>query len=288
MSKHNYLHSIRTKSVLAIIILISILSFHFVPEQNYTVALSAGSSITPEERFIIGDEEETVSTAKDVILRVNASKEIHPFKAGMRGANLGNWTFFWSRPYPNDSPKLRELTKLIKPGVLRYAGGLLSNNVTWDRNNTQCYPGQFKDGSWSDRRYYSPWWDGWDHSGSTPVPVPAAYKLGYQADEIDALAAFAHYVGAEVMIEVNITTCDPELWADMVRYTNVEHNYNFKYWELGNELDLERAAHVEDIPIGREYVSRFKMYHKAMKAVDDTIHIVGPAVAAHEDYFSLG
>jgi len=74
------------------------------------------------------------------------------------------------------------------------------------------------------------------------VLVEHAYRRGYQADEIDALAAFADYVGAEVMMEVNITTCDPELWADMVRYTNVEHDYNFKYWELGNELDLERAS----------------------------------------------
>jgi hypothetical protein len=228
------------------------------------------------------DDENSGKGAAAVVLSVDASKTIHPFGAGMRGANLGNWNFFWSRPYPNDSPKLRELTKLMKPGVLRYAGGLLSNDVTWDRNNTQCYPGQIKDGVWCDRRYYDPWWDGWDRSGETPVLVPGAYRLGYQADEIDALAAFSDYVGAEVMIEVNVTTCDPELWADMVRYANVEHDYHFKYWELGNELDLERAVGKPDAPVGKEYVSRFKIYHRALKAVGGGIRIVGPAVAAHE------
>ena len=244
-------------------------------------------ALTTQNAHNVLPGEEAGTVAAETTLSINASKEIHPFRAGMRGANLGNWTFFWSRPYPNDSPKLRELTKLIKPGVLRYAGGLLSNDVTWDRNNTQCYPGRMKDGVWCDRRYYNPRWDGWDKSGRTTVLVPGAYKLGYQADEIDALAAFAEYVDAAVMIEVNITTCDPELWADMVRYTNVEHDYHFKYWELGNELDLERARYKPDVPVGKEYVSRFKMYHRAMKAVDGSIRIVGPTTAAHEkdNYF---
>lgn len=250
----------------------------------YSQTSAVGDKEAPTGNRIAQVHIKNDSSAKGhAVLSVNASKTIHPLSAGMRGANLGNWTFFWSRPYPNDSPKLRELTRLIKPGVLRYAGGLLSNDVTWDRKNTQCYPSRMKDGVWCDRRYYDPRWDGWDRSGKTPVVVPGAYRLGYQADEIDALAKFAKYVGAEVMIEVNITTCDPLLWADMVRYANLEHDYQFKYWELGNELDLARAAGKSDAPVGKEYVSRFKMYCRAMKAVDDSIRLVGPATAAHEE-----
>ena len=43
--------------------------------------------------------------------------------------------------------------------------------------------------------------------------------------------------------------------ADLVRYVNVEKGYGFKYWELGNELDLERKAGRTDIPVGPAYVS---------------------------------
>ncbi len=120
-------------------------------------------------------------------------------------------------------------------------------------------------------------------SGPNPVDVANAYRRGYQADEIDALASFADYVGADVMIEVDITTCDPDLWADMVHYTNVAHDYDFRYWELGNELDLERANGIPDVPVAAEYVSRYKRYYQALKAEDDRILIVGPTTAGHEE-----
>jgi hypothetical protein len=226
----------------------------------------------------------TTTGLSTATLTVDRATDIHPFSANMRGVNLGNWTFEYSRPYPNDSPKLRELTKLIKPGVLRYAGGLASNYVGWDPNNTQCYPGQIKDGQWCDRRPYDPWLKGYDRcSSQTPVDVNNAYHRNYQADEIDALAAFAKYVGANVMVEVNVVTCDPEMWADMAYYTNVLHNYNFKYWELGNELDLERAEGNPRAPFGPEYLSRYKKYYQALKRVDSSILIAGPTTAAHEE-----
>lgn len=101
--------------------LLSPLQNRQVRKEIESIASQIVHNILPGEEIDTGPAATTLS--------INASKEIHPFRAGMRGANLGNWTFFWSRPYPNDSPKLRELAKLIKPGVLRYAGGLLSNDV---------------------------------------------------------------------------------------------------------------------------------------------------------------
>ena len=74
-------------------------------------------------------------------LWADAHTPIHPFSAAMRGANLVNWAIFYGRPYPNDSPKLRELTRLIKPGVLRHAGGLASNHILWDRANRATLSG---------------------------------------------------------------------------------------------------------------------------------------------------
>ena len=182
---------------------------------------------------------------------------------------------------------------MIKPGVLRYAGGLASNSVTWDRNNTQYYAAGYYDtdgdgilDAWKQRTYYNegdPLTVGYDRcSGPAPIMVENAYSKGYQKDEIDALAAFAQYVGADVMIEADITTCDPDLWADMLRYTNIEQDYNFKYWELGNELDLEKVGG-KSVPFGQEYVSRYKKYYNALKAVDNSILVTGPTTAAHDN-----
>jgi hypothetical protein len=134
------------------------------------------------------------------------------------------------------------------------------------------------------RGYFDPWLDGVHHSISGEVDtVRAAYKLVYQRDEIDRLAAFAEYVGAEVMIEVNVATCDPDMWADMVRYTNLEKGYAFRYWELGNELDLESVERpLYPWPVEDEYVSRYRAYYEALKGVDRGIRIVGPATAGHD------
>lgn len=234
----------------------------------------------------------TTLAAATATLEVDASVPVAAFSADMRGVNLGNWTFYWARPYPNDSPKLKALTKLIKPGVLRYAGGLASNAAKWDRRSPQCYPAQYidadQDGSletWCVRTQVFPAETGIDYctlNGGPPTSVPQAYSFIYQAEEMDSLAAFADAVGADVMVEVNVNTCDPSMWADMVRYTKLEHHYPFKYWELGNELDLLRASG-KTVPVGDEYVRRFKLYQQAMKSVDQSIQIVGPTTAAHEE-----
>lgn len=67
------------------------------------------------------------------------------------------------------------------------------------------------------------------------------YAFHYGIDEIDNLALFSQQSGAEVIIQVNVSNNDPYMWADMLRYTNIENDYNFKYWELGNELDHESS-----------------------------------------------
>jgi len=97
--------------------------------------------------------------------------------------------------------------------------------------------------------------------------------------------AFADYVSSDIMIEVNLTTCNPYLWADMVHYTNVERGFNIKYWEMGNELDLEYVQNSPawfPWPIQNEYIRRYKEYYSALKDVDNTILICGPTTAAHE------
>jgi hypothetical protein len=221
----------------------------------------------------------TTATPPVATLRFDAAKPGRPFTRNILGANLLNTTYYWGRPYPNDSPKLRELTRLIKPGVLRHAGGLLSNHVLWDRSNHQFYPANGND----QRMFLDPAGTGtnYDANGVATL-VPATYQVAYQADEIDNVAAFAAYVGADVMLEVNVLTADPAMWADLVHYANVEHHYGFRYWELGNELDNEYAGGLPSV-IGADYVERYRRYTRALRAVDPGVLITGPATAAYEE-----
>ena len=234
----------------------------------------------------------TTTSPLEVALQADPATTGRPFTAMIRGVNMGGWwTFSYSNPYPNDSPKLRELTRLIKPGVLRHEGGLASNHIFWDRSNRQMYPNGWQGTNFSCRSAFNPPLDGTNYtSGGGSEVITGAYSVSYQADEIDNLAAFAHYVGADVMIEVNVNTADPAMWADMVHYANVEHNHGFRFWELGNELDLVHDNPAYFAPteaFGQEYVDRYKRYYHALKAVDPTIRIMGPTTAGFQENSSV-
>ena len=56
--------------------------------------------------------------------------------------------------------------------------------------------------------------------------------------QIDRFMAYADNLGAEPKINVRMPGGSPEQAADLVRYTNIENEYNIKYWSIGNEPDL--------------------------------------------------
>lgn len=192
-------------------------------------------------------------------LSVNATKNINLFTNKMLSVAEVNWEHAWGKPFLNNDPGLKEAYKEAHVGVIRYAGGLWANSVGWDRV--------------PQRTPYTTW----TKNGKT-------YYFHYGTNEIDNLSLFAKNVGADVMIQVNIATNDPSMWADMVRYTNIEHNYNFKYWEFGNELDFDTGAGITP----DEYATRTRAYIDAMKAVDPTIQIAGGVPASAHDALRLG
>ncbi|MEI7554428.1 hypothetical protein [Candidatus Chlorohelix sp.] len=184
-------------------------------------------------------------------LNVNFGVDKNTFSNKMLGVNFVNWEHSWGKPYPNEVPGLAQALKAANVGLIRYAGGNWSNSVGWDRNQK--------------RTPYNDWPDGKN----------GPYSFQYNPDEIDSVAKLAKAVGADVMIEVNIFTSDPAMWADMVKYANVEHNYGFKYWELGNELDAAK-----DGPNPDEYSKYAGEYLDAMLAVDPSIQIIASGVAS--------
>lgn len=196
----------------------------------------------------------TDTFAAGELLTVDATKPKGAFTKQLLGVGMVNWEHSWGRPFPGQIPGLSIAYKEAGVGLIRYAGGLWANSVGFDRTN-QKDPNTV-----------------WTKNGKT-------YFFNYGVDELDSLNQLADSAGSDVMIQVNIANNDPDMWADMVRYVNLEKGYNFKYWELGNELDYDTTQNVNS----NEYANRVKLYIDAMKDVDPNIKIIGGVPAsAHE------
>ncbi|MBI2931264.1 MAG: Ig-like domain-containing protein [Planctomycetes bacterium] len=227
------------------------LGFSFADGAPYTLDVSSvadlsGNAVPP------GTQIAFMADLLQVDIAINASEVVYPFNPMVRGVAMNNWNWLWGDIMDVNSPKrlgLIEATRYLKPGIIRFAGGLWVNGVGWDRNHVAP-----DDGPWTD------------------PATGKQYVHAYKPELIDSYAAFAAAVGAETMVQVNIVDNNPAMWADMVRYCNIEKGYHFKYWELGNENAYETY-----IPgMGPEYAERFAAYQAAMKAVDPTIRLIGP------------
>lgn len=129
--------------------------------------------------------------------------------------------------------------------MIRFPAGSEADAVYWDRTNTGV------------------WYQG-----------PAPYTRTLTAATLDSLVSLAQEVGAEPLITVNARINDKLMAADMVRYANIEKGYNIKYWEIGNEPEYYNGAFATT---PAEVAVRIEEYMDAMKAVDPSIQIIGPA-----------
>jgi hypothetical protein len=222
--------------------------------QNRTIlSILVIFTIMGSSSFVIFPRGASAASAT-VTLSVDADQAVQAFSDLMLGQALVNWEHSWGKLFPNDVPGLAQAMKAAHIGMIRYAGGLWANYVGWDRV-PQITP-----------------YTQWTKNGQT-------YSFHYGTDEIDNLAAFAKNAGVEVMIQVNIANFDPGMWADMLRYTNIDHDYDFKYWELGNEFD-------HDTQVGLDpeiYAQRATAYIDALKAVDPSVVIIGGVPASAHD-----
>ncbi len=98
--------------------------------------------------------------------------------------------------------------------------------------------------------------------------------------QIDQFVDFIHKVGATGLINVRLLGGTPEQAAEMVRYTNIERQYNIQYWGIGNEPTLYEAELKNK---GESYdTARFnkewRAFAEAMKKVDPNIKLVGAEI----------
>jgi hypothetical protein len=101
-------------------------------------------------------------------------------------------------------------------------------------------------------------------------------------NNVDDLAMLADALDAQVSVQARSwRKGTPEKAAELVRYSNVENDYDFRYWEVGNEPDLyvNRRNRSGDPMFDADwYNASFREFATAMKAVDPDIQIVGPVV----------
>lgn len=224
------------------------------------------------ENFIQGRAPGTAQAAS-YTFTVDAGETIHAFNKEMLGVAHGNWDHSWGKYFPGQVPRLAEIYRSAHIGLIRYAGGLWANYVMWERSPQKTPYG-----------VYHPDPNRYGAEFSSSINTSNTYNFQYGMDEIDSLATLARAAGAEVMIQVNISQNDPAMWADMVHYTNIEKKYGFKYWELGNEIDLEcQQNHAGACLTADAYRERAASYISAMKAVDPAIIILGGASASGHD-----
>lgn len=202
----------------------------------------------------------------DALLAVDASVPVAPFSDEMLGLGFVNWEHSWGKPFADEVPHLADALAASDVGLIRYAGGLWANWVGWARA-----PQRAPQDEWSP--------DPADYSSafSSRVDTGLEYAYHYGIDEIDDLGSFAERTGAEVMIQVNVSNDDPYMWADLLHYTNVERDYGFRYWELGNELDLEGTVDADT------YERRVREYVEVLHEVDPDIVVVGGVPASGHD-----
>ncbi len=185
--------------------------------------------------------------AADATLTANASSVVAPMNEEMYGTNIGLWTAYEFHPVSTRSVKYVNLLKEAGITMIRFPAGSESDETYWDRSNTYD-----------------------QYSG------PGAYHKSLTADMLDSFMSLAQEVGAEPLITVNARINDKLMAADIVRYANIEKGYDIKYWEIGNEPEFYSGAYATN---PTAVAARIQEYAMAMKAVDPSINIVGPANA---------
>ncbi|WP_067623919.1 alpha-L-arabinofuranosidase [Alicyclobacillus acidiphilus] len=153
-----------------------------------------------------------------------------------------------------EDPTLISEVKALSPDVLRFPGGSDSDNYHWATNT-------LINGLW-----------------------------GNSDDTFDHFMGFANNTGAQAMITVNYGSGTADEAAAWVKYANVTHNYDVKYWEIGNEIygngyyngngwETDQHAVAGDPEEGnpglspQTYANNAEQYITEMKAQDPSIKV---------------
>lgn len=97
--------------------------------------------------------------------------------------------------------------------------------------------------------------------------------------QIDQFAQFLQQLGAQGTVSVNLRDGTPEQAAELVRYANIERQYGFRYWSIGNEPTLyeaELSTTTGETYDTERFNAEWRAFAEAMRAVDPSIRLIGP------------
>lgn len=98
-------------------------------------------------------------------------------------------------------------------------------------------------------------------------------------EHIDLFMLQARNWGIEPSFTARLEGGTPEQAADLVRYTNIENDYNVRYWAIGNEPTLFDGYDPE------RFAREWREFALAMEAVDPNIILIGPEVHQYADSY---
>lgn len=94
---------------------------------------------------------------------------------------------------------------------------------------------------------------------------------------VDLFMAEIRRWGATASINVRFLDSDPETAAELVRYVNIESDYDVRYWYIGNEPTLY------DDYTAERYSTEWREFALAMLEVDPDILFIGPELHQFPD-----
>jgi len=91
--------------------------------------------------------------------------------------------------------------------------------------------------------------------------------------QIDQYMRIVRLIGATPSIHVRLENGTPEAAIALMRYANVENDYNIRHWYIGNEPNLFDDYTVDD------HAQQWRLIAEAMKSEDPDIILFGPGVS---------
>ncbi|MHB1682199.1 MAG: alpha-L-arabinofuranosidase [Bacilli bacterium] len=200
------------------------------------------------------------AAAASANVTVNASSSLGVIPQTAFGLNTG----VYDPNLPDSS--VPQLLQNADVGVLRFPGGSIADAYHWSANSiTTGYANN-----------------------------PPDYFAVAPGNSFDSFMGLTQKIGAQAMITVNYGSNangtgggDPTEAANWVQYANETHNYNIKYWEIGNEV-YGNGAYDPTAPYGQgghweldlhsqigpqAYANNALTYISDMKAVDPNIDV---------------
>ena len=212
--------------------------------------------------------------ASENVLRIKAETAADAVDVShLLGTNLALW---YEPEYLEDENFLKHL-KEWGPGLVRLPGGSWSNEYYWNGNGVRdgntFNMEAFRDGKWEvDYSAYAP--------GFRIHGVSQELSDYHGVLDVKMQHELAEAIGAEQMVTVNVGTGTPQMAVEWLKWTK-DNGYSVPYWEIGNELNGQwEVGHF--LPdgtgmTGEVYARRFLEYARALKAVDPSIKVGGPA-----------